>query len=231
MPLDIQSKLLRVMQEKEVMRMGSRRVIQLDFRVVCATNLDLESMAKEGRFKYDLLQRINVIPILIPPLRDRKEDIPELVRHFLAAHGSSSKVPGLSVDAAAAIQAYNWPGNVRELSNVVAYLCTMAADCEQIELEDLTEKLSATYRASHGSAKVVVEKSDASTILGLAEVLLNTIRSGESSDFYAFMKQIEAGILIRLHAEFGSNMSQLSKAIKMSRSHLYAKLNEHGILK
>ena len=83
MPLEIQAKLLRVLQEKEVTRLGSSKVMPLDFRVICATNKDLEQMAQDGLFKNDLLQRINVLPVELPPLRERKEDIPALVEHFL----------------------------------------------------------------------------------------------------------------------------------------------------
>jgi transcriptional regulator of acetoin/glycerol metabolism len=108
----------------------------------------------------------------------------------------------------------------------MAYLCTMAADREQIELEDLPEKLSGPYRANLGVPTPVVSPpyTDVST-------LVQCIKSGGETDFYGFLKQIEGRLLAALYEECGSNLSQLCKSIKVSRSHLYAKLNEHGILK
>ncbi len=129
MPLDIQSKLLRVVQEKEVVRLGSSRPIQLDFRVFSATNKDLDALSRSGQFKPDLLQRLNVLPIHVPPLRERTEDIPEL----LAFYGRGKRY---SEDALDALRRYRWPGNVRELVNLVAYVGAMA-EGDEIDVADL----------------------------------------------------------------------------------------------
>jgi DNA-binding NtrC family response regulator len=109
MPLEIQSKLLRVLQEKEVTRLGSSKTLQLDFRVVCATNRDLEQMVKQGLFKDDLLQRLNVLPISIPALRERKEDLPLLINYFLKQDLGFE----ITDDAIELLKQYNWPGNIR----------------------------------------------------------------------------------------------------------------------
>ncbi len=142
MPLEIQAKLLRVLQEKEVTRLGSSRVMQLEFRVVCATNQDLDEMVKQGRFKADLLQRLNVIPIQLPPLRSRKGDIPLLLEHF--AERNRNRVAGqcmsFSSEALAVLQEYSWPGNIRELSNLVSYLAVMS-DLAELDVSDLPPKI------------------------------------------------------------------------------------------
>ncbi len=121
MPMDMQVKLLRVLQEKEIDRIGGKRSFRVDIRIIAATNLKLENEVMEGRFRMDLYYRLNVFPIQLPPLRDREEDIGLLaeyfVQHFCALHGMPKKE--LSPKAAAALSAYPWPGNVRELQHLM----------------------------------------------------------------------------------------------------------------
>jgi DNA-binding NtrC family response regulator len=136
MPLDIQAKLLRVLQEKEVSRLGSSKVMQLEFRVVCATNKDLEAMARAGTFKDDLLQRLNVLPVQLVPLRERREDIPLLVEHFLSRERSKLV---FTPEAVETLKAFPWPGNIRELGNVVSYLVAMT-DGNEVDVADLPPK-------------------------------------------------------------------------------------------
>jgi two-component system response regulator PilR (NtrC family) len=120
-PLETQAKLLRVMQEREFMRLGGMDVIKVDVRIIAATNVDLRKLMEEGRFREDLFYRLHVINVQLPPLRDRKDDIPLLVQHFLEKYGEENKKPGLEVspDALDMLMAYDWPGNVRELENVI----------------------------------------------------------------------------------------------------------------
>lgn len=141
MTLEIQAKLLRVIQEKEFSRMGSTRVISSDFRVVSATNRDLAEMCKKGEFRADLYERLNIIPLEIPPLRERVQDIAELARYFLKIHTqqeSPSRI--LTEDALEVLSRYRWPGNVRELSNVIAY-CLTFSDNAAIDVGDLPERI------------------------------------------------------------------------------------------
>ncbi len=145
MPLEIQSKLLRVLQEKEITRLGSTKIIPLDFRVIAASNRDLEFLISQNLFKADLLQRLNTIPVFIPPLRERKEDIPELLEHFI--HQNAKKIK-FTKEATQLLQAHLWPGNVRELSNLVAYLTTMA-EVEEIDICDLPPKLRDSLITPH----------------------------------------------------------------------------------
>jgi DNA-binding NtrC family response regulator len=121
MPLELQVKLLRVLQEKEIERIGSKSPTKVDVRIIAATNRNLEKEVAEGRFRLDLYYRLNVFPILLPPLRDRKEDIPLLAAHFINYFNrkAGKKVTGLSDKVARNMTAYNWPGNIRELEHVI----------------------------------------------------------------------------------------------------------------
>ena len=121
MPLALQPKILRVLQEREVDRLGDLRPVKIDVRVIATTNQPLRVLIQEGKFRQDLYYRLNVVPLLIPPLREHPEDIPELVGHFLAKH--ASPIPGTSVrfspELMQRLQRYSWPGNIRELENFV----------------------------------------------------------------------------------------------------------------
>ena len=120
-PLETQAKLLRVMQERELMRLGGVDVLRVDVRIVAATNIDLRRAVEEGRFREDLYYRLNVIAVQLPPLRQRKEDIPALVNHFVEKYAKENDKPvaGVSPEALQALMDYDWPGNVRELENVI----------------------------------------------------------------------------------------------------------------
>ena len=124
----VQSKLLRVLQEREFEPLGAERTQQVDVRVIAATNRDLRHMVSEGRFQEDLYYRLHVIPIELPPLRERREDVPVLVDHFVAKHRlrTGKRIDGVDDDAAQALQAYDWPGNVRELENTIERAVVLA---------------------------------------------------------------------------------------------------------
>lgn len=121
MPLDLQAKLLRVLQEKEFRPLGSTVTKRSDFRIIAATNRDLSKMVAEGTFREDLYYRVNVIPVALPALRERREDIPVLARHFVQRFAREMRRPGaeLSADALEALLRHAWPGNIRELENVI----------------------------------------------------------------------------------------------------------------
>jgi transcriptional regulator with PAS, ATPase and Fis domain len=142
MSLPLQVKLLRVLQERAFERVGGNRTIQVDVRVVAATNQDLEKLVEEKRFRQDLFYRLNVIPVVIPPLRDRRSDIPLLIDHFLA-HFNRSKntaVAGLAPEALRLLTEYDWPGNIRELENMIERLVVLKKE-GTIDAADLPEKL------------------------------------------------------------------------------------------
>ncbi|WP_321531166.1 sigma-54 dependent transcriptional regulator [uncultured Desulfuromonas sp.] len=146
MPVHLQLKLLRVLQEQEVQPVGSNRNIKLDVRVISATNADLEQMIRDGHFREDLFYRLNVIPITLPSLRQRSEDIALLVRHFLQKSCRDMNRPMMSLESAAlqVLENYEWPGNVRELENVIERTVALS-DGPQITLQDLPPHITGSH--------------------------------------------------------------------------------------
>ena len=141
-PIDTQSKLLRVIQEREFMRLGGVETLQADVRIIAATNADLEALVAEGAFREDLYYRLNVITIELPPLRERSEDIPLLARHFLRRYSAENEksIEQISPDAMKRLIEYSWPGNVRELENIVERAVVLSRD-EQLGVEMLPAAL------------------------------------------------------------------------------------------
>jgi transcriptional regulator with PAS, ATPase and Fis domain len=141
----LQAKLLRVLQNREFERVGDSQTIRVDVRVIAATNSDLRRMVEGGAFREDLYYRLNVIPIRIPPLRERRADIPLLAQHFLERLGRDSTPPrgrvSLSQDAQQALMAYAWPGNVRQLENVIERALALSPGRSQITSIDLPDEL------------------------------------------------------------------------------------------
>ena len=136
--INMQAKILRALQEKEIMRVGGTRPIKVDVRVIAATNRDLETMVKENRFREDLYYRLNIIPIVIPPLRNRRDDIPPLLDFFVAKHsaGASRQISGLTASARNLVMSYSWPGNVRQLESAIER-AILLCDGSEIQVEDL----------------------------------------------------------------------------------------------
>ena len=131
-PLETQAKLLRVIQEREFMRLGGIETLKVDVRIIAATNVNLERMVKDGRFREDLFYRLNVITIEIPPLRSRKEDVPLLAQHFLEKYGKENDKQNLELtpEAMRTVESYHWPGNVRELENVIERAVVLSSGLE-----------------------------------------------------------------------------------------------------
>ena len=208
MPLEIQNKLLRVVQEKEVLRIGSTKPISLDFRVICATNQNLEEMIKQGKFKEDLYQRLCVLQIDAPPLKERIEDIPDLLEFFAETHrGTQTKVSFLP-ETIEQLKTYSWPGNVREISNLVLYLYTML-DGETVSPLDLPPKVLKN-----------------STMGKLPEKLSG---SHDSKNFYQMVGEFEQKFLQEKYSFFEGNVSKMATALEMDRSYLHGKLKSFGI--
>ena len=146
---NLQSKFLRVLQEHSVQRLGGRTAKKIDFRLICATNDDLEDLVKKGRFREDLYYRVNVVPILVPPLRERKGDVPLLVDHFLRIYCAAAKKPVKRVppDVIEILEDYAWPGNVRELENIIQRLVVISNN-SVITAEQLPQALLYSSAAS-----------------------------------------------------------------------------------
>jgi transcriptional regulator with GAF, ATPase, and Fis domain len=151
LPLDLQPKLLRALEQREIRRVGAGKQIKVDVRILAATNRNLEDEVRAGRFRQDLFYRLSVVRLVLPPLRDRMEDIPLLVKHFLKVHpynrapDGTPRVKSLARDAMETLQGYRWPGNVRELVNTVERAVSFA-DGEIIEARDLPEHIRDTVR-------------------------------------------------------------------------------------
>ncbi|UPK68107.1 sigma 54-interacting response regulator [Chitinophaga filiformis] len=153
MPLELQVKLLRVLQEKEIERIGGRNTLKIDVRIIAATNKNLEKEVAEGRFRLDLYYRLNVFPIRIPPLRERKEDLPALAYHFMNHynHKSGKKISGISDNVLKSMMAYDWPGNIRELEHLIerSVLLTRGSVIEDIQLPAAPKKPDAGIEDSY----------------------------------------------------------------------------------
>jgi len=132
MSMDTQSKILRVLQDRKFMHLGGVQEIQVDVRIIAATNVDLRQMVREGRFREDLFYRLNVISLDLPPLRQRREDIPLLVQHFLQKYSDENELPRrrISTEALRPLVSYSWPGNVRELENTIERAVVLSSDHE-----------------------------------------------------------------------------------------------------
>ncbi len=150
MPLNLQGKLLRALQEKAYTPIGSHEIKKFDVRVIAATNRNLKTMVEEGRFRQDLYYRINVVEIQIPPLRERKQDIPLLCEHFIRNNTHNSAIKGLTKGAERILLEHHYPGNVRELFNILEY-ASIVCNGEWIEGSDLPPQLlAAQKKPAHG---------------------------------------------------------------------------------
>ncbi len=191
LPLELQPKLLRVIQEQEFERLGSNRTIRVDVRIVTATNHSLHQMVREGRFRADLFYRLNVFPIALPPLREHPEDIPLLVQHFVRKFASrmNKEVSHISGEVMEALRRHNWPGNIRELQNIVeraviissgpnlenplGEIKRIVADDKQTPLRTLDEvQRDHILEVLRQSAGVVAGRNGAAVRLGLARATL-----------------------------------------------------------
>ncbi len=221
----MQMKLLRVLQEREFERIGDTHTTKVDVRVVAATNSDLQKMVAEGTFREDLFYRLNIIPIHLPPLRERKEDIPLLVQHFLKkfavqlagaaveggrildhARGAVDSTPrslSVSQQAMRCLMAYPWPGNVRQLENAIERAVALSGGRMQIETADLTPDIQ-----------------QASTAAAAPDV--NLPEGGV--DFDAYINRIEHDLIRRALEKTGGNKGQASKLLNLKRTTLVEKL-------
>ena len=207
MSLKTQAKVLRVLQEGEVERLGSSRTLKVDVRVLAATNKELEKAIEDGEFREDLFFRLSVIPIRVPPLRERAEDIPLLVRHFAAvfARENNFKPREFTVKALEVLAQQHWRGNIRELRNLVERLLVMVAD-QTIDLS---------------AVQSVVRVGDRTTNAGRVGDNARTLRE--------FKEVSERAFLVSKLRELGWNISKTAEVIDTPRSNLYKKLEQYTI--
>ncbi|MBF7081898.1 sigma 54-interacting transcriptional regulator [Desulfallas sp. Bu1-1] len=208
MPLSMQAKVLRVLQEKEIERLGDRNTQKVDVRIIAATNRDLAGLIAEGRFRRDLYYRLNVVNINIPPLRERKEDIRDLVNHFIAKYNRefSLKISNLSRDVMELFERYNWPGNVRELENIIERAFNLVEN-DTIEMNHLPH-----YLLEFGG------------IQGKEQKTVNLNKS-----LPALLESVEKEAIVDALERTGGNKLQSAKLLGISRAWLYKKIKQYQI--
>lgn len=213
MPVNIQAKLLRALQEKEIRPVGSNQIINIDVRILAASNSDLEKMMKEGKFREDLYYRISVIPIKLKPLRERKEDILPLAYHFIRIYAGEmgfpkDKLPVLDSKTAMVFEVYTWPGNIRELENVIRHALTFC-NGDKILCEHLPEKF----------VEIANKTTDIKS--GISE-----IEQYKCKSLKAFLRAKEKEYLKNVLESTGGDKGKAAKTLNISLSTLYRKMPE-----
>jgi two-component system, NtrC family, nitrogen regulation response regulator NtrX len=212
MPVETQGKIVRVLQEQTFERVGGSNRVEVDVRVVASTNRDLGGEIAAGRFREDLFYRLNVVPIRVPSLRDRREDIPLLARHFMDRAAEAARLPprDFGEDALAALQSYSWPGNVRQLRNVVDWLLIMAPGDprEPVHAEHLPNEITSI-------APTVVKWDKGSEIM--------TLPLRDAREVF------EREYLLAQVTRFAGNISRTASFVGMERSALHRKLKSLGV--
>ena len=218
-----QAKVLRVLQEGEVERLGSSRTTKVDVRVIAATNKDLEDEIAQGRFREDLYFRLSVIPILVAPLRERTEDIPLLVQHFVAQFSRESNRRPVRFAPAAldVLRQAPWRGNVRELRNAVERLLIMS-DRDVIEADDVRQVMRVGARPAPAAAAAAAPGS----MDGAAPAPLS---GGQPATLREFKEWSERAFIVEKLRKYGWNISKTADEIDTPRSNLYKKLEQYGI--
>jgi two-component system nitrogen regulation response regulator GlnG len=229
MPMDAQTRLLRVLQEGEYTMVGGRTPIKSNVRIVAATHRDLSQMIRQGLFREDLYYRLNVVPIRLPPLRERTDDISDLVSHFLrAAQRDGEPVKTVAPEAIRLMQNYSWPGNVRELENLVRRLSALYAD-ESISREIVQSELNISDRQSVAQASGPVDVSTA-VETHVAQVLKEHEPNLPPAGLYdRVIDKVEAPLLAMVLNACGGNQIKASELLGLNRNTLRKKIRAHNI--
>lgn len=214
LPLNAQVKLLRILQQKELRPVGSDKPVPINVRIISATNRDLETEVAEGRFRDDLYFRLNVLPIHLPPLRERKKDIPALTHHFIERYTASEKMPlkSISDNAEAALAAREWPGNVRELENAI-HRAIILSEGNILDAEDFTALSAPSFFSGFSSGEFtsnLAEKNNAAFL-------------GPEGNIKT-MDQIERDAMLFALEHYSQNITQAARALDMAKSTFYRKL-------
>ena len=214
MPMSLQSKLLRVLQENEIRRVGGTKMIKVDPRVVAATNDDLEQSIKDGKFREDLYYRLSVIPLSTSPLRERVEDILPLARFFMKniSQKAGVQVPEMSQEVQIVLETYKWPGNVRELENAVRHACTFATD-GVLEPGDLPARVVARSQGT-------IPSGGGGGGLATLEYLGRSLKG--------FLREVEKDYILRTIEEHHGDKDAAAKSLQVSLATLYRKLPDPG---
>ena len=223
----LQVKLLRVLQEREFERVGDTKTIKIDCRVVAATNRDLQDEIEEGRFREDLYYRLNVVPIFLPPLRERREDIPALVNFFVRKYADANHrpMPSISSDAISALQAYSWPGNVRELQNYIERAIVLCVN-QRISLELLpphVRGLTPARIARHGpkSLEVLCRELISSGMSGSDD--------GDTNLYEKIVSLVEKELISQVLKSSQGVQTKAATRLGINRNTLHKKISEYAL--
>lgn len=216
--LDLQAKILRVLQEKEIVRVGGNTPISVNFRVISATNEDLNKKVANGRFRVDLYHRLRVVELQIPPLRERREDITLLIAYFLNKFGNAKNPKKISAEALRKLQEHQWPGNVRELENVIHSL-TILSSGDVITEHDLPKWLTETFDTD---VEVRGIKDDSETLKLPADLNRVTLKD--------FVREAERIYIKKVLQMNGGDKSKTAASLNIGRTTLYSKLKELNLL-
>ncbi|MEQ8819638.1 MAG: sigma 54-interacting transcriptional regulator, partial [Sumerlaeia bacterium] len=241
MPLSLQAKLLRVLQEKEIERVGSTKPIKVDIRVVCATHRDLARLVQENTFREDLYYRINVLPIFLPPLRERPEDIPLLLDFFIDRYNErlGRHIEGISRPALNVLLEYPWPGNVRELENIVQRMMLMAVT-DMIDVSDLPPSIRGGKAGTPSTTGAPLPPSPLSAASPIVpghplagfdfDRLLDIHTREPLADRLSALDDFVEKILIRQALEkTGGHRQESADLLGISRKSLHNKMVRHGL--
>ncbi|RLB01525.1 MAG: sigma-54-dependent Fis family transcriptional regulator [Deltaproteobacteria bacterium] len=225
MPLSIQAKILRLIQEKSIERLGGRSTIPVDVRIIAATNRNLEDALKKGHFREDLYYRLKVVTIWLPPLRERREDIPELAKYFLSRYSREMKIenPGLSETAIKVLLDYSWPGNVRELSNVIRRALIFSRGCPLMP-EDIYQSMNPVEDNSMRNES----KSDFTEVRKWVRESLRLSRDKNMLNY--LLDEITKVAIIEALSITKGNRSRAAELLGTSRPTLQAKIEKYGIV-
>jgi DNA-binding NtrC family response regulator len=237
LPLTAQVKLLRALQEGAVEAVGGRKPVKVDVRIISATNRKLLDRVKSGHFREDLFYRLHVLPLTIPPLRARREDIPHLLRHFLARFGAEENrtITGISGEAMAHLVQLDWPGNIRQLENAV-YRAVVMSDDDRLELPDFPSLPSHATVAPHAPSEPLVispaVQHTAPAVVSGSEIPIaplpahGTLTMLTSVGEMRPLEEMENEIIRFAIAHYRGQMSEVARRLKIGRSTLYRKLDE-----
>ena len=233
LPLDMQVKLLRALQEGEVDPVGAKRSVKVDVRIVSATNRDPAQQVKEGAFREDLFYRLNVFPIEAPALRDRREDIPALTDHFIARFNAEEgrRVTGCAPATMALLTAFDWPGNVRQLENTV-YRAIVLADAPFLQPHDFPaiSGMAAPLLPSVGEVdRRANEETEGSTASAVASAPDSPIRILDDRGHLRTLEEIERDLIQHAIEVYAGHMSEIARRLGIGRSTLYRKVREQGL--
>jgi DNA-binding NtrC family response regulator len=231
--LDMQVKLLRALQEGEVDPVGSKRPVKVDVRIISATNRDLAELTREGGFREDLYYRLNVFPIVIPPLRDRHEDVPALARHFIERFAAEEHkaVAGLTPDASELLEHFEWPGNVRQLENTI-FRAVVLCDGSQLDVCDFPQIAAAMgieARARRVVPQMPVYGSPAPHATAQATASPYALMAVDGAGHMRKLEEIESEMIRLAIARYDGHMSEVARRLGIGRSTLYRKLKELGL--